>query len=95
MLDQVGNRKLRVSVSQSKLATKVAKKLKDKQHSSGGATSRLTSNYAFTPVQVGIDQLIDPQADANTLGSGTRSTYFSETRKGTFSKIKRTRAPFH
>ncbi|MFS7938561.1 putative U4/U6 small nuclear ribonucleoprotein Prp31 [Helianthus anomalus] len=51
MLNQAGNGKLRVSVSQSKLATKVAKKLKDKQHSSGGATSRLTSNYAFTPVQ--------------------------------------------
>ncbi|XP_024990421.1 U4/U6 small nuclear ribonucleoprotein Prp31 homolog [Cynara cardunculus var. scolymus] len=85
MLGQAGNGKLRVSVGQSKLAAKVAKKFKDKQYSSGGATSGLTSSLAFTPVQ-GID-LIDPQADANRLGSGTQSTYFSET--GTFSKIKR------
>ncbi|KAM0062350.1 putative U4/U6 small nuclear ribonucleoprotein Prp31 [Helianthus debilis subsp. tardiflorus] len=61
-------------------------KFKDKQYSSGGATSGLTSSLAFTLVQ-GND-LIDPQADANRLGSGTQSTYFSET--GTFSKIKRT-----
>ncbi|KAL7618743.1 U4/U6 small nuclear ribonucleoprotein Prp31 homolog [Lactuca sativa] len=85
MLGQAGNGKLRVSVGQSKLAAKVAKKGKDKQYSSGGATSGLTSSLAFTPVQ-GID-LIDPQADANRLGSGSQSTYFSET--GTFSKIKR------
>ncbi|MFS7994926.1 hypothetical protein Hanom_Chr12g01111831 [Helianthus anomalus] len=57
MLGQAGNGKLRVSVGQSKLAAKVAKKY-------------------------------DPQADANRLGSGTQSTYFSET--GTFSKINRT-----
>ncbi|GKB99889.1 U4/U6 small nuclear ribonucleoprotein Prp31 [Tanacetum coccineum] len=86
MLGQAGNGKLRVSVGQSKLAAKVAKKFKDKQYSSGGATSGLTSSLAFTPVQ-GID-LVDPQADANRLGSGTQSTYFSET--GTFSKIHRT-----
>ncbi|XP_071691001.1 U4/U6 small nuclear ribonucleoprotein Prp31 homolog [Rutidosis leptorrhynchoides] len=85
MLGQAGNGKLRVSVGQSKLAAKVAKKFKGKQYSSGGATSGLTSSLAFTPVQ-GID-LIDPQADANRLGSGTQSTYFSET--GTFSKINR------
>ncbi|GER43767.1 U4/U6 small nuclear ribonucleoprotein Prp31 [Striga asiatica] len=84
MLGQAGNGKLRVSVGQSRLAAKVAKKFKDRNYgSSGGATSGLTSSLAFTPVQ-GIE-LSNPQA--NQLGGGT-STYFSET--GTFSKIKRT-----
>jgi U4/U6 small nuclear ribonucleoprotein PRP31 len=32
-------------------------------------------------------ELSNPQAHAASLGSGTQSTYFSET--GTFSKIKR------
>ncbi|KAK7301730.1 hypothetical protein RJT34_12602 [Clitoria ternatea] len=86
MLGQAGSGKLRVSVGQSKLAAKVAKKFKEKNYGSSGATSGLTSSLAFTPVQ-GIE-LTNPQAHANQLGSGTQSTYFSET--GTFSKIKRT-----
>ncbi|KAK4488841.1 hypothetical protein RD792_004631 [Penstemon davidsonii] len=84
MLGQAGNGKLRVSVGQSRLAAKVAKKFKQTSFGSGGATSGLTSSLAFTPVQ-GIE-LSNPQA--NQLGSGIQSTYFSET--GTFSKIKRT-----
>lgn len=84
MLGQAGSGKLRVSVGQNKLAAKVAKKFKERSFG-GGATSGLTSSLAFTPVQ-GIE-LSNPQALANQLGSGTQSTYFSET--GTFSKIKR------
>ncbi|KAG6429590.1 hypothetical protein SASPL_107642 [Salvia splendens] len=83
MLGQAGSGKLRVSVGQSKLAAKVAKKFKDRSYGTSGATSGLTSSLAFTPVQ-GIE-LSNPQA--NQFG-GTQSTYFSET--GTFSKIKRT-----
>ncbi|XP_027100321.1 U4/U6 small nuclear ribonucleoprotein Prp31 homolog [Coffea eugenioides] len=87
MLGQAGSGKLRVSsAGPSKLSAKVAKKFKEKQYGSSGATSGLTSSLAFTPVQ-GIE-LSNPQALANQLGSGTQSTYFSET--GTFSKIKRT-----
>ncbi|KAJ6343938.1 hypothetical protein OIU76_005640 [Salix suchowensis] len=87
MLGQAGNGKLRVSIGQSKLAAKVAKKFKEKRYgSSGGTTSGLTSSLAFTPVQ-GIE-LSNPQAHAHQLGSGTQSTYFSE--NGTFSKINRT-----
>ncbi|XP_004491743.1 U4/U6 small nuclear ribonucleoprotein Prp31 homolog isoform X1 [Cicer arietinum] len=86
MLGQAGSGKLRVSVGQSKLAAKVAKKFKERSYGSSGATSGLTSSLAFTPVQ-GIE-LTNPQAHAHQLGSGTQSTYFSET--GTFSKIKRT-----
>ncbi|KAL2642400.1 hypothetical protein R1flu_009987 [Riccia fluitans] len=86
MLGQAGSGKLRVSIGQSKLAAKVAKKFKEKNYGSSGATSGLTSSLAFTPVQ-GIE-LSNPQAQAALLGSGTQSTYFSET--GTFSKIKRT-----
>ncbi|XP_072970539.1 U4/U6 small nuclear ribonucleoprotein Prp31 homolog [Typha angustifolia] len=86
MLGQAGSGKLRVSVAQNKLAAKVAKKFKEKNYGSSGATSGLTSSLAFTPVQ-GIE-LTNPQAHGNLLGSGTQSTYFSET--GTFSKIKRT-----
>lgn len=87
MLGQAGSGKLRVSAGPSKLAARVAKKFKERNYgSSGGATSGLTSSLAFTPVQ-GIE-LSNPQAHAHQLGSGTQSTYFSET--GTFSKIKRT-----
>ncbi|PIA62021.1 hypothetical protein AQUCO_00200185v1 [Aquilegia coerulea] len=86
MLGQAGSGKLRVSIGQSRLAAKVAKKFKEKQFGSSGATSGLTSSLAFTPVQ-GIE-LTNPQAHANQLGSGTQSTYFSEI--GTFSKIRRT-----
>ncbi|WJX81327.1 U4/U6-U5 snRNP complex subunit prp31 [Trifolium repens] len=86
MLGQAGSGKLRVSAGQSKLGAKVAKKFKEKNYGSSGATSGLTSSLAFTPVQ-GIE-LTNPQAHAHQLGSGTQSTYFSET--GTFSKIKRT-----
>ncbi|KAK4788730.1 hypothetical protein SAY86_020049 [Trapa natans] len=84
MLGQAGSGKLRVSITQSKLAAKVAKKFK--VYGSSGAASGLTSSLAFTPVQ-GIE-LTNPQAHLNQLGSGTQSTYFSET--GAFSKIKRT-----
>jgi len=86
MLGQAGSGKLRVSVGQSKLAAKVAKRFKEKNYGSSGATSGLTSSLAFTPVQ-GIE-LTNPQAHGAHLGSGIQSTYFSET--GTFSKIKRT-----
>ncbi|XP_020257070.1 U4/U6 small nuclear ribonucleoprotein Prp31 homolog isoform X2 [Asparagus officinalis] len=86
MLGQAGSGKLRVSVVQSKLAAKAAKKFKEKQYGSSGATSGLTSSLAFTPVQ-GIE-LSNPQAHGNALGGGTQSTYFSEV--GTFSKIRRT-----
>ncbi|WOL19871.1 U4/U6 small nuclear ribonucleoprotein Prp31 [Canna indica] len=85
MLGQAGSGKLRVAVGQSKLVAKAAKRFKEKQYGSSGATSGLTSSLAFTPVQ-GIE-LSNPQAHGNQLGSGTQSTYFSET--GTFSKIKR------
>ncbi|KNA25411.1 hypothetical protein SOVF_006860 [Spinacia oleracea] len=84
MLGQAGSGKLRMSAGPSKLAAKVAKKFKEKRYGSSGATSGLTSSLAFTPVQ-GIE-LSNPQAHAHQLGSGTQSTYFSET--GTFSKIK-------
>ncbi|KAG8065666.1 hypothetical protein GUJ93_ZPchr0004g38900 [Zizania palustris] len=86
MLGQAGSGKLRVSTVPNKLAAKVAKKFKEKSYGSSGATSGLTSSLAFTPVQ-GIE-LSNPQAHGNLLGSGTQSTYFSET--GTFSKVKRT-----
>lgn len=85
MLGQAGSGKLRVSAAQSKLAAKVVKKFKEKRYGSSGATSGLTSSLAFTPVQ-GIE-LSNPQAHLNQLGSGTQSTYFSET--GTFSKIRK------
>ncbi|URE22809.1 U4 U6 small nuclear ribonucleoprotein, partial [Musa troglodytarum] len=85
MLSQAGSGKLRVSIGQSKLAAKAAKRYKEKHSGSSGATSGLTSSLAFTPVQ-GIE-LTNPQAHGNQLGSGTQSTYFSE--MGTFSKIKR------
>ncbi|KAJ7300318.1 hypothetical protein O6H91_Y540500 [Diphasiastrum complanatum] len=85
MLGQAGSGKLRVSIGQSKLAAKVAKKFKEKNYGSSGATSGLTSSLAFTPVQ-GIE-LTNPQAQAILLGSGTQSTYFSET--GSFSNVKR------
>ncbi|CAK9182478.1 unnamed protein product [Ilex paraguariensis] len=86
MLGQAGSGKLHVTAEQSKLAAKVMKKFKVKHYGSSGATSGLTSSLAFTPVQ-GIE-LSNPLAHAHQLGSGTQSTYFSET--GTFSRIKRT-----
>lgn len=85
MLGQAGSGKLRVAVGQSKLASKAAKRFKEKHYGSSGATSGLTSSLAFTPVQ-GIE-LTNPRGLANQLGSGTQSTYFSEI--GTFSKIKK------
>ncbi|CAL9136320.1 unnamed protein product [Musa textilis] len=93
MLSQAGSGKLCVSIGQSNLAAKAAKRFKEKHSGSSGATSGLTSSLAFTPVHVSIYateidlKLTNPQAHGNQLGSGTRSTYFSET--GTFSKIKR------
>ncbi|CAN0879046.1 U4/U6 small nuclear ribonucleoprotein Prp31 homolog [Linum grandiflorum] len=93
MLGQGGSGKLRVAVSQSKLAAKVAKKFKVKHNGSrstcgAASTSRsgLASSLAFTPVQ-GIE-LSNPQAHAHQSGGGTQSTYFSTT--GIFSNIKRT-----
>ncbi|XP_010510964.1 PREDICTED: U4/U6 small nuclear ribonucleoprotein Prp31 isoform X3 [Camelina sativa] len=86
MLGQAGSNRLRVSSvpSKLKLNAKVAKKLKERQYTGGATTSGLTSSLAFTPVQ-GIE-LCNPQ-QALGLGSGTQSTYFSES--GTFSKLKK------
>ncbi|KAJ7951676.1 U4/U6 small nuclear ribonucleoprotein Prp31-like protein [Quillaja saponaria] len=69
---KAGNGKLRVSVGQNKLAANVAKRFKLGKHygSSGATTSGLNSSLAFTPVQ-GIE-LINPQAHAHQLGSGTQ-----------------------
>ncbi|KAK9278819.1 hypothetical protein L1049_028398 [Liquidambar formosana] len=65
----------------------VAKKYKEKHYGSSAATSGLTSSLAFTPVQ-GI-KLTNPQAHADQLGSGTHSTYFSETGFKLASSLKR------
>uniref|UniRef100_A0A0A9DRU1 Prp31 C-terminal domain-containing protein n=1 Tax=Arundo donax TaxID=35708 RepID=A0A0A9DRU1_ARUDO len=73
-------------LEKANLQLKWPKKFKEKSYGSSGATSGLTSSLAFTPVQ-GIE-LSNPQVQGNMLGSGTQSTYFSET--GTFSKIRRT-----
>ncbi|GAB2301458.1 U4/U6-U5 snRNP complex subunit prp31 [Dionaea muscipula] len=51
MLGQAGSGKLRISAGRSKLAAKVAKKFKEKNYGSSGATLGLTSSLAFTPVQ--------------------------------------------
>ncbi|KAL0813411.1 hypothetical protein Bca101_069854 [Brassica carinata] len=89
MLGQGGSKRLRVSSvpSKLKLGAKLEKKLKERQYTSGVATTGtsgfMTSRLAFTPVQ-GIE-LCNP--GAVKLGSGTQSTYFSES--GTFSKIKK------
>jgi U4/U6 small nuclear ribonucleoprotein PRP31 len=85
MLGQAGSGKLRVSAARNKLAAKVAKKFKERSYGSSGAACGISS-LAFTPVQ-GIE-LSNPQAHGNQLGSGTQSTYFSES--GIFSKISRT-----
>lgn len=81
MLGQAGSGKLRVAQSHKKIA--VPKKYKEKNYGSSGSTSGLAS-LVFTPVQ-GME-LSNPQAQAN-LGSGTQSTYFSDT--GTFSRLKK------
>lgn len=90
MLGQGGSKRLRVSAvpSKLKLGAKLEKKLKERQYTSGVATSAassgfMTSRLAFTPVQ-GIE-LCNP--GAVQLGSGTQSTYFSES--GTFSRVKK------
>ncbi|CDY39628.1 BnaC05g11570D [Brassica napus] len=89
MLGQGGSKRLRVSSvpSKLKLGAKLEKKLKERQYTSGVATTGtsgfMTSRLAFTPVQ-GIE-LCNP--GAVKLFSGTQSTYFSES--GTFSKIKK------
>lgn len=84
MLGQAGSGKLRVAQSQKKITVK-AKKFKEKNYGSSGGTSGLSS-LVFTPVQ-GME-LGNPQAQAQAnLGSGTQSTYFSET--GTFSRLKK------
>ncbi|KAF3660491.1 putative DNA-directed RNA polymerases I, II, and III subunit RPABC5-like [Capsicum annuum] len=58
MLGKAGSGKLRVSVGQSKLAAKVAKKFKEKSYGSSGATSGLTSSLAFTPGQVDGNKIV-------------------------------------
>ncbi|CDY36542.1 BnaA06g09950D [Brassica napus] len=89
MLGQGGSKRLRVSSvpSKLKLGAKLEKKLKERQYTSGVTTATtsgfMTSRLAFTPVQ-GIE-LCNP--GAVKLGSGTQSTYFSES--GTFSQIKK------
>ncbi|KAH0903564.1 hypothetical protein HID58_043067 [Brassica napus] len=86
MLGQAGSNRLRISTVPSKLKINptIAKKLKERNYAGGATTSGLTSSLAFTPVQ-GIE-LCNPQ-QALGLGSGTQSTYFSES--GTFSKLKK------
>ncbi|CDY24519.1 BnaA01g22230D [Brassica napus] len=86
MLGQAGSNRLRISSVPSKLKINptIAKKLKERNYAGGATTSGLTSSLAFTPVQ-GIE-LCNPQ-QALGLGSGTQSTYFSES--GTFSKLKK------
>ncbi|CAH8353855.1 unnamed protein product [Eruca vesicaria subsp. sativa] len=89
MLGQGGSKRLRISSvpSKMKLSAKLEKKLKERQYTSGASTSTcgfMTSRLAFTPVQ-GIE-LCNP--GAVQLGSGTQSTYFSES--GTFSHVKKT-----
>ncbi|KAA8529556.1 hypothetical protein F0562_033645 [Nyssa sinensis] len=69
MLGQAGSGKLRVSLGQSKLAAKVAKKFKEKQYGSSGATSGLTSSLAFTPVQIASDPNVTV-ADSLFFGDG-------------------------
>ncbi|KAF8044625.1 hypothetical protein N665_7416s0001 [Sinapis alba] len=90
MLGQGRSKRLRVSSvpSKLKLSAELDKKLKERQYTSGGVSTTTTSGFmtsrlAFTPVQ-GIE-LCNP--GAVKLGSGTQSTYFSES--GTFSKIKK------
>ncbi|CAL9170132.1 unnamed protein product [Musa hybrid cultivar] len=93
MLGQAGSGKLRVSIGQSKLATKAAKRFKEKHFGSSGAASGLTSSDIYTRTMMQLQilglgiELTNPQAYGTQLGSGTQSIYFSET--GTFSKIKR------
>eukprot|EP00898_Chlorokybus_atmophyticus_P003616 jgi/Chlat1/4255/Chrsp27S04252 len=82
ILGQAGSGKLRIGVTQSKLAAKAAKKLQQKTYGSGGMTSGLSSSLAFTPVQ-GFE-LENPNARKEQ--SGTASTYFSET--GSFSRLR-------
>ncbi|GER32252.1 U4/U6 small nuclear ribonucleoprotein Prp31 [Striga asiatica] len=82
MLGQARNGKLRVSVGQSRLAAKVAKKYKDRNYGISGATSGLTSSLAFTPVQGSSFQI--PRQSAWWWN---KHILF---RDGTFSKIKRT-----
>ncbi|CDY54131.1 BnaC01g43100D, partial [Brassica napus] len=86
MLGQAGSNRLRISSVPSKLKINptIAKKLKERNYAGGATTSGLTSSLAFTPVQ-GIE-LCNPQQVLG-LGSGTQSTYFSES--GTFSKLKK------
>ncbi|KAM3302455.1 U4/U6 small nuclear ribonucleoprotein Prp31 [Capsicum chacoense] len=83
MHGQAGSGRLRISARQSKKIAKISEANKS-YGSTGAFTSGLSSSLAFTPVQ-GIE-LVNHQAHSDQLGSGTQSTYFSET--GTFSKIK-------
>ncbi|KAJ0257056.1 Nop domain-containing protein [Hirschfeldia incana] len=89
MLGQGGSKRLRVSCvpSKLKLSAKMDKRLKERLYTSGVTTATtsgfMTSRLAFTPVQ-GIE-LCNP--GAVRLGSGTQSTYFSDS--GTFSQIKK------
>ncbi|TVU28362.1 hypothetical protein EJB05_19878 [Eragrostis curvula] len=83
LLGQAGSGKLRVSTGESKPISQFAKRFKEKNCGSGRLISGLTSSLAFTPIQ-GME-LSSPFTDGNILGSGTGSTYFSDT--GTFLKI--------
>lgn len=85
LLGQAGSGKLRLSVGQSKLAAKVAKRFKENKYGRSGARSGLTSTLAFTPVQ-GME-LSNPIPQGNLLFSGSGRTYFSD--GGAFSNIKR------
>ncbi|CAL9041673.1 unnamed protein product [Musa banksii] len=93
MLGQAGSGKLRVSIGQSKIAAKAAKRFKEKHSGSNGAASGLTSSAIYTRTMMQLQirglgiELTNQQAYGTQLSSGTQSTYFSET--GTFSKIKR------
>ncbi|GKV22855.1 hypothetical protein SLEP1_g32674 [Rubroshorea leprosula] len=90
MLGQAGSGKLRMSVGQSKLAAKVAKRFKESHCGSIGATSGLTSSLAFTPFQLSYllnmhysqacfvfcIELPNPGALAHQLGTGTQKYLF-------------------
>mmetsp|Transcript_9641 Transcript_9641/g.18075 ORF Transcript_9641/g.18075 Transcript_9641/m.18075 type:complete len:490 (-) Transcript_9641:177-1646(-) len=80
-----GGGKLRIQSKGSKLASKAAKKMKEKKYGSSGSTSGLSSSVAFTPIQ-GIELVNPEQPQQDTRRDGTES-YFSET--GSFSKVRR------
>ncbi|CAL9087576.1 unnamed protein product [Musa acuminata var. zebrina] len=69
MLGQAGSGKLRVSIGQSKLATKAAKRFKEKRFGSSGAASGLTSSDIYTRTRnrtYKSTSLWDPARQRNT-----------------------------